>query len=124
MGDEVLELNRAAFVDDGEIRFTGDGSAAAQLAAKAGDFSTAMEAAQIADDAAQKPAGARSGVSMKWAVKRTSVAVMAADMQAQRYLVPDLKALNKDARAHKDLTSPPTIQGVEFELVADVAAKR
>lgn len=32
MGDEVLELDRAAFVDDGEIRLTGDGSAAAQLA--------------------------------------------------------------------------------------------
>jgi len=37
MGDEVLELDRAAFVDDGEIRLTGDGSAAAQLAVSEDD---------------------------------------------------------------------------------------
>lgn len=102
-----------------QARLEREATAAAQLAAKGGDFGAAMEAAQIADDAAQKPAGARSRVAMKWAVKSTDVMQMPA-----QYLLPDLRGLSAFARKHKDLTNPPKIAGVEFELVADVAAKR
>jgi len=93
---------------------------ARELAAKAaesGDAENLVEALTRATEAAAKP-DARATTTFRWAVKLCNPAAM-----SREFLVPDLPALEKLARAHKG-DAPPIVPGVTFERIVQIGARK